>query len=82
MADHDASRDAARIVDGDKHVRARAGPGETEIRGGVVVGRDQIAGTPQRDDGRFVVGGGASDGDGHGQTLWWWAWHTLGTQAG
>ena len=65
MADHDAARYLANIVNGDKHVRAGAGFGETEVGYRIIVWCDEIAGVPQRDNGPFVFGDRTFHGEQH-----------------
>jgi hypothetical protein len=65
MADHDAARDFAGLVNGDKHVRAGTGFGETEVGYGVIVRYDEIAGAPQRDNGLFIFGNRTFHGEQH-----------------
>src|ERR1700678_3867750 len=54
MPDHDAAADATDLIFTNQHLGAGPSSCEPEIDGGVVVGRDQIAGAPQLDDIRLV----------------------------
>src|ERR1700677_1707060 len=54
MPDHDAAADATDLIFTNQHLGAGSSSCEPEIDGGVVVGRNQIAGAPQLDDIRLV----------------------------